>query len=111
MAWARLSDEDISMVSGLENGLSALLDQRGAAKARFQLRIIQRIVQPPALFSQKCAVDDEGGHGGEIAQFQEVGGHVVAPVELLDFALEVPEPGRGALQSLGGADDADVVPH
>ena len=33
------------------------------------------------------------------------------PVEFLDFALEVAQPGAGALEALVGAHDADVVPH
>jgi len=56
-------------------------------------------------------VPDEYSLGGEVAQLEEIGGHLEPPVEFLDFPFQVPKPGGGALEALGGADDAHVVPH
>jgi hypothetical protein len=73
--------------------------------------IVERVMEAAAFFSGEGAIDDEGGYGGEIAKFQEIGGDFVMPIEFLDFALEIAEAGAGALEALVCADDADVIPH
>ena len=68
-------------------------------------------MQAAAFFAAEGAVDDEGGDGDEVAQFEEVGGDFEVPVEFLHFFLQVAQAGGGALEAFVGADDADVVPH
>lgn len=75
------------------------------------LGVIEGVMEAAAFLSGEGAIYDERGDDGEVAQFEDVGGDFVMPVELLDFALEVAEAGAGALETFVCADDADVVPH
>ena len=68
-------------------------------------------MQASAFFSAHRAFDDEGGGLDEVSQFQKLAGDAEVPVELLNLALEIPQSGSGALESLVGADDGNVVPH
>src|SRR3546814_2592604 len=47
----------------------------------------------------------------EIAQFDQIGADAIVAVVLLDLAGERLHAVQGALQALGRAHDADVVPH
>ena len=68
-------------------------------------------MQSAALFAAEGAVDDQGGDGDQIAQFEEVGGNFEIPVKFLNLLLQVAQTCGGALQAFVGADNADVVPH
>ena len=68
-------------------------------------------MEAAAFFAEQGGVHDQGGHGGQVAEFEEVGGQLVAPVKLGDFPLQIAQPGGGALEAFVGADDAHVVPH
>ena len=58
-------------------------------------------MQTPRFLAREGAVDDQPGDAAEIAQLENVGGDFEAPIELLNFPLEIAQTGRGALQAFG----------
>ena len=61
--------------------------------------MVEGEVEAAAFLPQQRAIDDERGDGGEVAQFEEVGGELVAPVKFGDLALEIAQPGGGDRKS------------
>ena len=45
-------------------------------------------MQPPAFFAEQGALDDEVGHGGDVAEFEKVGRDLEIPIILIDFIHE-----------------------
>src|SRR4030095_14226286 len=68
-------------------------------------------MQAAGFFAGEGAVDDQAGAAAEIAQLEEVRRDLEAPIELLDFMLEVAQARGRTLKPLRRADDADIVPH
>lgn len=57
------------------------------------------------------AGDNESGDGGEVAEFEQLGVDAEVPVVVLNLAFEQGDAGASAFEALGGAHNADVVPH
>ncbi len=74
-------------------------------------RVVEGTMSAAAFVARLGAVDDEGGHLDEVAQFQDFGGDAIAPVEFLNFFLQGAQSGGGALETFARADDGDVIPH
>ncbi len=68
--------------------------------------MIEVVMEPAAFGSLHGALDDQLGHGGQVAQFEEVGRDDVVPVIFLNLGLNVPDPASGALEASVGADNA-----
>lgn len=73
--------------------------------------MVEIVVQAAALRTLEGTGDDDLGHGGDVAEFEQVGGDPEVPVVLPDFVLEIAESLLGAAEALVGANDPDVVPH
>src|SRR5205823_4792202 len=85
-------------------------------RVAFELRIvhlwiIQRIMEAAAFFAAQRRVDYQGGDSCEIAQLQQINGHFEIPIELANFAQQVPQPRTRTLEPLIRAHDSDVIPH
>ena len=68
-------------------------------------------MQPAALVPRQRGADDEVGDLDQIAQFDEIGGHAEVGIIIAHFLAQHVDPVLGPLEPLGGADDADIVPH
>jgi hypothetical protein len=68
-------------------------------------------MQAAAFLALQRARDDQVGGEHQVAQFDQVIADAEIAVELVDFALKHADAMLGALQALGGAHDADIVPH
>jgi len=75
------------------------------------LRVVEGVVDPTGFFATHGTIHDEGGHGDEVAEFEEVGVDAVAPVEFAHFVAQVAEAVGCAFEAVVGADDGDIVPH
>ena len=64
-----------------------------------------------AFASIQRAANDQLRHLGEVAQFQQARGDAEAAVVVVNFAPQQFDAVQRAFQALGGADDADIVPH
>src|SRR5205809_3662571 len=54
-----------------------------------RLGIIQRVMQPTALFSIQRRIDNQGCYRREVTQLQQVHRYFKIPIELTNFALEI----------------------
>ncbi len=68
-------------------------------------------MQAAALPPLQCRTDDQIGNRDQVAQLQQIIGDPVIAVELADFPVQKVDPVFGALEPLGGSDNADVIPH
>ena len=68
-------------------------------------------MQATAFMPQQRAVHDQGGNIDQVAQFEQVGRDTEACIVLVYLALEQADAFAGAAQALGGAHDADEIPH
>src|SRR4029453_7102623 len=76
-----------------------------------RLRIIERVVEPPALLAVESGADDQLGGLEQVAELDQVGGDPEMAVIILDLLGQHLDPVLGALKPLGGADDADIFSH
>src|SRR6266850_7559108 len=74
-------------------------------------RIIQIVIKTTAFGTPHGAGDNQLGNGGDIAQLEQIAGHDKIPIILLNFLLQVGDAFLGALETLIGADNADIIPH
>src|SRR4030095_5811019 len=72
---------------------------------------MERVVEPPALLAVESGADDQLGGLEQVAELDQVGGDPEMAVIILDLLGPHLDPVLGALEPLGGADDADIVPH
>src|SRR6185369_2618322 len=75
------------------------------------IRIVDVVVQSARLLAHLSAGNDQLGYGGDVAQFDQVRGHVEVPVVFLDLVLDQLDAAHGPRQALVRAYDTDVVPH
>ena len=68
-------------------------------------------MEPAALLALQGRAHDQVRDLDEIAELDEVRRHAEIAVIVGDFLPKQRDPVRRALQPLGGADDADIVPH
>src|SRR5690606_37551802 len=91
---------------------SVLPGEDGLARLRrIDVRVVESVVQSPALFAARGALDHQIADQRDRAQLAAVAGDAVVPVILADLLVENLEPSSGPGQALVGADDADVIPH
>src|SRR3546814_4484972 len=78
---------------------------------RQQIGIVERIVQAAAFLAVKRAADDQFGALQQVAQLDQVGRHPEMAVIFTDLTRQHLDAVLRALQPLGRADVADIVPH
>lgn len=72
---------------------------------------VEGVVNSAGFLAANGAVDDEGGDRDEVAKFEDIGVHAIAPVEFAHFAVEIAKAEACATETFVGAYDGDVVPH
>jgi hypothetical protein len=68
-------------------------------------------MKTPALAAFAGGADDKLGAHSEIAQFKRVGSYEVTEIVIAYFTPQSLKPARGAVETLVGSYDADVIPH
>ena len=73
--------------------------------------IIRVEIQAAAFVAAHGAIHDQGGHGYQVAQFQNIRRNAVPPVEILHLPVQHAQARCGAVQPFVGPYDGDIIPH
>ena len=68
-------------------------------------------MQAAAFATLQSAVDDKFGHLNEIAEFKQTRLDAEIPIILADFVRQGADTRARTLETLGGTDDTNIVPH